>query len=139
MGSIDKKALEALAREAAKSIKTEFDLDYFRKMLTKVTVEVALNTKFNEHLGYLKPVPISVMAIWVSQLSLIIEKPISTSLSTKFTLSSISIVSWLRCIKTSKSSTKRFILHCASILKVIKTCLECGSLKRKVPSFGLTR
>ncbi len=40
---MDKKALEAFAREAAKSIKTESDLNNFRKMLTKVTVETALN------------------------------------------------------------------------------------------------
>ncbi len=42
MDNIDKKALEAFAREAAKSINTESDLDVFRKMLTKVTVETAL-------------------------------------------------------------------------------------------------
>ncbi|WP_157618724.1 hypothetical protein [Vibrio sp. HI00D65] len=42
MNNIDKKVLEAFAREAAKSINTESDLDVFRKMLTKVTVETAL-------------------------------------------------------------------------------------------------
>ena len=51
---MDKKALEAFAREAAKSIKTETDLDDFRKMLTKVTVETALNAELDEHLGYQK-------------------------------------------------------------------------------------
>ena len=51
---MDKKALEAFAREAAKSIKTESDLDDFRKMLTKVTVETALNAELDEHLGYQK-------------------------------------------------------------------------------------
>lgn len=51
---MDKKALEAFAREAAKSIKTESDLDDFRKMLTKVTVETALNVELDEHLGYEK-------------------------------------------------------------------------------------
>ncbi|KLN63986.1 IS256 family transposase [Vibrio sp. VPAP30] len=51
---MDKKALGAFAREAAKSIKTESDLDDFRKMLTKVTVETALNAEFDEHLGYQK-------------------------------------------------------------------------------------
>ncbi len=51
---MDKKALEAFAREAAKSIKTESDLDDFRKMLTKVTVETALNVELDEHLGYQK-------------------------------------------------------------------------------------
>lgn len=49
---MDKKALEAFAREAAKSIKTPADLDDFRKMLTKVTVETALNAELDEHLGY---------------------------------------------------------------------------------------
>ncbi|HIF9325768.1 TPA: IS256 family transposase [Photobacterium damselae] len=51
---MDKKALEAFAREAAKSIKTESDLDGFRKMLIKVTVETALNAELDEHLGYQK-------------------------------------------------------------------------------------
>ncbi len=51
---MDKKALEAFAREAAKSIKTESDLNNFRKMLTKVTVETALNVEIDEHLGYEK-------------------------------------------------------------------------------------
>ena len=51
---MDKKALEAFAREAAKSIKTEGDLDDFRKMLTKVTVETALNAELDDHLGYEK-------------------------------------------------------------------------------------
>lgn len=54
---MDKKALEAFAREAAKSIKTESDLDDFRKMLTKVTVETALNAELDEHLGYQKYQP----------------------------------------------------------------------------------
>lgn len=51
---MDKKALEAFAREAAKSIKTPSDLDDFRKMLTKVTVETALNAELDDHLGYQK-------------------------------------------------------------------------------------
>ena len=48
------KDLEAFAKEAAKGIKTEADLDSFRKMLTKVTVEAALNAELDEHLGYEK-------------------------------------------------------------------------------------
>ena len=44
------KDLEAFAKEAAKSIKTESDLDTFRQMLTKVTVEAVLNTELDEHL-----------------------------------------------------------------------------------------
>ncbi|GMM89463.1 IS256 family transposase [Vibrio fortis] len=54
---MDKKALEAFAREATKSIKTETDLDDFRKMLTKVTVETASNVELDEHLGYEKHSP----------------------------------------------------------------------------------
>jgi putative transposase len=46
------KDLEAFAKEAAKAIKTESDLDAFRQMLTKVTVEAALNAELDEHLGY---------------------------------------------------------------------------------------
>lgn len=49
---MDKKQLEAFAREAAKSIKTESDLNDFRRMITKVTVETALNAELDEHLGY---------------------------------------------------------------------------------------
>jgi len=47
-----KEELEAFAREAAKGIKTEEDLNDFRAMLTKVTVEAALNAEMEEHLGY---------------------------------------------------------------------------------------
>jgi len=46
------KDLEAFAKEAAKAIKTESDLNAFRQMLTKVTVEAALNAELDEHLGY---------------------------------------------------------------------------------------
>ena len=49
---MDKKELEAFAREAAKGIKSEKDLDDFRQILTKVTVEAALNAELEEHLGY---------------------------------------------------------------------------------------
>lgn len=49
---MNKEALEAFAREAAKGIKTEQDLNEFRQMLTKVTVERALNAELDEHLGY---------------------------------------------------------------------------------------
>lgn len=54
---MNKEALEALAREAAKGIKTEQDLNEFRQMLTKVTVERALNAELDEHLGYDKHQP----------------------------------------------------------------------------------
>ena len=49
---MNKETIEALAREAAKGIKTEADLNEFRQMLTKVTVERALNAELDDHLGY---------------------------------------------------------------------------------------
>ena len=49
---MNKETIEALAREAAKNIKSEADLNEFRQMLTKVTVERALNAELDEHLGY---------------------------------------------------------------------------------------
>lgn len=49
---MDKKTLEAFAREVAKGLKTEKDLAEFRQILTKVTVEAALNAELDEHLGY---------------------------------------------------------------------------------------
>ena len=49
---MNRKELEAFAREVSKSIKTEKDLNSFSQMLTKVTVEAALNVELDEHLGY---------------------------------------------------------------------------------------
>jgi transposase-like protein len=49
---MNRKELEAFAREAAKSIKTEKDLNSFSQMLTKITIEAALNVELDEHLGY---------------------------------------------------------------------------------------
>ena len=49
---MNRKELEAFAREAAKSLKTEKDLNAFSQMLTKITVEAALNAELDEHLGY---------------------------------------------------------------------------------------
>jgi len=51
---MNKEDLEAFAREAAKTLKTEKDLNDFRAMLTKVTVEAALNAELDVHLGYTK-------------------------------------------------------------------------------------
>jgi putative transposase len=51
---MDHKQLEAFAREAAKTLKTEQDLNNFSQMLTKITVEAALNAELDEHLGYSK-------------------------------------------------------------------------------------
>lgn len=47
-----KEELKALAKEAAKGIKTQEDLTEFRRMLTKITVEAALNAELDAHLGY---------------------------------------------------------------------------------------
>jgi transposase-like protein len=46
------KEIETLAREVGKTIKTEQELTAFRQMLTKATVEAALNAELDEHLGY---------------------------------------------------------------------------------------
>jgi transposase-like protein len=54
---MNKKELEAFAKEAAKSFKTEKDLSDFSRMLKKVTVEAALNAELDEHLGYSKHQP----------------------------------------------------------------------------------
>ena len=51
---MNKKDLEAFAREAAKGIKTEKDLTDMRAMLTKVMVEAALSAELDDHLGYRK-------------------------------------------------------------------------------------
>jgi len=51
---MNKSELEAFAKEAAKGIKTETDLNDFRQILTKITVEAALNAELEEHLGYRK-------------------------------------------------------------------------------------
>jgi len=57
---MNKKELEAFAREAAKSIKTEKDLSDFSQMLKKITVETALSAELVDHLGYDKHQPSSV-------------------------------------------------------------------------------
>lgn len=44
--------IQALAAEAAKNIKSEQDLHEFKKMLTKMTLETALNAELDDHLGY---------------------------------------------------------------------------------------
>ena len=49
---MNKKEIEALAREAAKNIKTEKDLSDFSRILKKITVETALNAELDDHLGY---------------------------------------------------------------------------------------
>ena len=49
---MNKDELQAIAQAAAKNIKTEQDLSEFRKILTKITVEAALNAELDDHLGY---------------------------------------------------------------------------------------
>ena len=49
-----KKELEIIAKQAAKNIKSESDLNDFWQMFTKVTVEAALNAELDDHLGYQK-------------------------------------------------------------------------------------
>ena len=51
---MNKRDIEAFAKEAAKSIKTPEDLTQFSQMLKKITVEAALNAEMDEHLGYEK-------------------------------------------------------------------------------------
>ncbi len=51
---IDKEELQAIGLAAAKNIKTVQDLNEFRQMLTKISVEAALNAELDEHLGYSK-------------------------------------------------------------------------------------
>ena len=51
---MNREELETIAQAAAKHIKTEKDLACFRQMLTKITVEAALNAELDSHLGYAK-------------------------------------------------------------------------------------
>ena len=44
--------LQKIAKVAAKNLKTEQDLNEFSAMLTKISVEAALNAELDEHLGY---------------------------------------------------------------------------------------
>lgn len=54
---MDEKKLKALAAELAKGLKTEADLNQFSRMLTKLTVETALNAELTGHLGHEKNAP----------------------------------------------------------------------------------
>lgn len=49
---MNKKEIETLAQKAAKTIKTEQDLNDFSRMLKKITVERALDAELDVHLGY---------------------------------------------------------------------------------------
>lgn len=54
---MDEKKLKALAAEVAEGLKTEADLHAFSRMLTKLTVETALNAELPDHPGYEKNAP----------------------------------------------------------------------------------
>lgn len=54
MSNLDHSALQALAKELAKSVKTQEDLSNLSSMLVKMTVEAALGAEMEEHLGYAK-------------------------------------------------------------------------------------
>lgn len=54
---MDEKKLKAPTAELAKDLKTKADLNQFSRLLTKLTVETALNAEPTEHLGYKKNVP----------------------------------------------------------------------------------
>ena len=54
---MDEKKLKVLAAELAKGLKTEADLNQFSRMLTKLTVETALNAELTDHLGHEKNAP----------------------------------------------------------------------------------
>ena len=52
--SMNKEKIQALANELAKEVKTPDDLSQLSAMLTKMTVEAALKSEMNVHLGYYK-------------------------------------------------------------------------------------
>lgn len=54
---MDEKKLKALAAELVKGLKIEADLNQFSRMLTKLTVEMALNAELTDHLGHEKNAP----------------------------------------------------------------------------------
>ncbi|EIE7938625.1 IS256 family transposase [Salmonella enterica] len=54
---MDERKLKALAAELAKGLKTEADLNQFSRMLTKLTVETALNAELTDHPGHEKNAP----------------------------------------------------------------------------------
>jgi len=47
-----KEDLLAIAQEAAKNIRSEHDLNELSQMLSKITIEAALNAELDDHLGY---------------------------------------------------------------------------------------
>lgn len=54
---MDTKTMQELAKQLAKNLKTEDDLNQFTSELTKMAVEAALGAEMEEHLGYSKHSP----------------------------------------------------------------------------------
>ncbi|EOS94584.1 hypothetical protein ETR_12903 [Erwinia tracheiphila PSU-1] len=54
---MDEKKLKALSAELAKGLKTEAELNPFSRMLTRLTVETALNAELTDHTGHEKNAP----------------------------------------------------------------------------------
>lgn len=54
---MDTKSMQELAKQLAKNLKTEDDLNQFTAELTKMAVEAALGAEMEEHLGYSKHAP----------------------------------------------------------------------------------
>lgn len=52
MSNLDSTKLQELAKELAKSVKTQEDLSNLSSMLVKMTVEAALGAEMEAHLGY---------------------------------------------------------------------------------------
>jgi len=52
MNQLDQEQLETIAKDLAKTIKTEKDLSLLSRALKKVTVEAALGAEMETHLGY---------------------------------------------------------------------------------------
>ena len=76
---MNKKELDAFAKQAAKSIKTESDLTDFRKMLTKVTVEAVLNADLTS--TWVIPAmsnPIKIITVTAIHLKLFVRKMVKS-------------------------------------------------------------
>ena len=54
---VDDDKLKAMAKELAKGMKTDADLNTVMRQLTKMTIETALEAEMDEHLGYVKHDP----------------------------------------------------------------------------------
>lgn len=54
MSNLDQDQLQSIAKELAKTVKTQEDLSNLSSMLVKMTVEAALGAEMEQHLGYAK-------------------------------------------------------------------------------------